>query len=449
MIMTDISNPNRLKAELHDSTLGQRAFACIASAIAVCAAGLVYAQQPEAKPGSATNAVTAATSAVQTNTSAVRMTDTNMVMMNFHGTPLDEVLVQLSETAGFTINIKPGTTIRGKVDLFSGKPMTKEAALEWLDRVLNQNGLGAIRNGTELTIVDKAEMKTQNIPVIQGSDPDKIPMTDRIVTQIMPVRFVEAAQLVKDLQPLVSLQTTMSANEAGNSIMMTDTQANIHKVAEIIRAIDMGAEDFVEVRVLHLTNSSPVEMAELLSNLFPDDSKAGNSSGTQSPFAGRLGRFFGGGGGGFPGFGGGTPGGSSGSGGNSANSQNQRIKKRNRVIAVPDQRTTSIIVSANRDLMEQIADVVGELDADAHGKPTVTVFKPQNVDVQEALTVLQDVFPSTSTGNNRNNQNQNNALQNRMNTQSGSTMGGQNSSSSRTGTSGGTRGGGGTVGFGP
>src|SRR5204863_6314724 len=113
-------------------------------------------------------------------------------------------------------------------------------------------------------IVNKDEAKTQNIPVNQGGDPDKIPITDKVVTQIMPVRFVEAAQLVKDLQPLVSLQTTMTANEAGNSIVMTDTQANIHKVAEIVRAIDMGAEDFVEVRVFHLTNSSPVEMAELL-----------------------------------------------------------------------------------------------------------------------------------------------------------------------------------------
>src|SRR5207302_1240059 len=124
-------------------------------------------------------------------------------------------------------------------------------------------------------------------------DPDKIPMTDRVVTQIMPVRFVEAAQLIKDLAPLLPLQTALSANEAGNSIIMTDTQANIHKVAEIVRAIDMGAEDFVEVRVFHLTNSSPVELAELLSNLFPDETKTGTSS--QSPFMGRLGRFLGGG----------------------------------------------------------------------------------------------------------------------------------------------------------
>jgi type II secretory pathway component GspD/PulD (secretin) len=373
--------------------------------------------------------------------------DTNLVTMNFHATPLDQVLSHLSETAGFIINIKPGTSIRGKVDIFSAKPVTKEEALDLLDTALNQNGLGAIRNGRTLTIVSKDEIKTQNIPVFQGSDPDKIPMSDRIVTQIMPVRFVEAAQLVKDLAPLVSLQTPMTANESGNSIIMTDTQANIHKVAEIVRAIDMGAEDFVEVKVFRLTNSSPVETAELLTNLFPDESKSGSST-SQSPFAGRFGRFFGGGGsGGFPGFGGGSPAGGS-SGGAGSGNQNQRIKKRNRVIAVPDQRTTSVIVSANRDLMEQIADVVTDLDANPSGKPHVTAIPITAGDPNEILTALQDIFAST-TANKANSQQNNDVLRNRINTQSGTSTSGQSSSSSRgMSTTGGSRGGGG-IGIGP
>src|SRR6266850_1562302 len=187
---------------------------------------------------------------------------TNALRLNFRGVPLDMVLNYLNEAAGFIINIKPGTSARGKVDVWSSQPLTREEALNLLDTVLNQNNLAAIRNGRTLTIVNRDEAKTQNIPVNQGSDPDKIPMTDKIVTQIMPVRFVEVAQLVKDLQPLVSMQTTMTANEAGNAIVMTDTQANIHRIAEVVHAIDMGAEEFTEVRVFHLDNSDPTEIAD-------------------------------------------------------------------------------------------------------------------------------------------------------------------------------------------
>src|SRR4029079_1033414 len=113
----------------------------------------------------------------------------------------------------------------------------------------NQNGLAAIRNGRTLTIATVNEAKVLNIPVIKGGDPEKIHISDKIVTQIIPVRFVEATELIKDLNPLVSDKTTMTADTAGNSIVVTDTQANIRKVAEIIYAIDSSAEDFTEVRL--------------------------------------------------------------------------------------------------------------------------------------------------------------------------------------------------------
>jgi type II secretory pathway component GspD/PulD (secretin) len=419
------------------------------TAVIVCAAALSLRAQPETNsPAASGSNATASTPSQTAPAPAADSSDTNLVTMNFHGAPLDQVLTHLSETAGFIINVKPGTFVKGKVDAWSAKPMTKEEALNLLDTALYQNGLGAVRNGRTLTIVKQEEIKTQNNPVMQGSDPEKIPMTDRVVTQIMPVRFVEAGQLVKDLAPLVPLQTVMTANEAGNSIIVTDTQANIHKVAEIVRAIDMGAEEFVEVRVFHLTNSSPVEMAEMLTNLFPDESKTGGTS--QSPFMGRLGRFFGGGGGGgggspFGGFGGGQGGGQPAGGG--SNSQNQRIKKRNRVIAVPDQRTASMIVSATRDLMEQIEDVVRDLDNNAHGKPTVAVFKTEFVQPQELVGALQDIFqPPTTSRNNSQNSTQNNPLQTRSSSQTTSGQTGTTTSRGMGSTTG-SRGGGNT-GFG-
>jgi len=280
--------------------------------------------------------------------------------------------------------------------------------VDLLDTVLNQNGLSAIRNGKTLTIVNRDEAKTQNIPVVQGNDPEKIPVTDRIVTQIIPVRFVEVSQLIKDLQPLVSTATTMTADEAGNSIVITDTQANIRKVAEIIHAIDSSAEDFTEVRLFKLKNADPTETADLLTSLFPDDSKQGSGSGqspfTMNPFFSRFASRFGGG----PG--GGGPGGSGSSGSGGGANQTQRIKKRNRVIAVADQRTASVVVSASKDLMEQIAEVITGLDGDMTGKPVVTVFVPSNTDPDELKTMMNDLFNPSTAGNANRSGAQNSAL---------------------------------------
>jgi len=343
---------------------------------------------------------------------------------------LEMVLSYLSEAAGFIINVKPGVSVRGKVDIWSNDTLTREEALDLLDTVLIQNGLAAIRNGKVLSIVNRDEAKTQNVPVFQEADPKKIPATDRIVTQIIPVRFVEAAQLIKDLQPLLSAQTSITANEAGNSLVLTDTQANIKKVAEVVRAIDMGAEDPGVVKVFHLQHADPTETADLLTNLFPDDSRTGGSQGSQfaGRFGGGIGRFFGGfGGGGGGGFGGGGGGGAAAAAGSSG-SQNQRLRKRNRVVAVADPRTSSIVVTATRDLMDQIEGVIAELDPDAANTQDVAIYHMQNAQPQEALQVLQDIFNKNGTQNTRNSSaNQNSPLNTRSTTQNQ-----QNNTTSRT-----------------
>lgn len=354
-------------------------------------------------PTEAPTAQAAVVAGVETNAPVLLPNGEPGVRMNFRGVPLELVLNHLSEAAGFTIVLD--TKVSGKIDAWSNQPLSKDEAVDLLNSVLNKNGYAAIRHGRTLTIVNKDEAKTKDIPVILESDPDKIPKTDEMVTQIMPVRFIEVGQLVKDLQPLVSTATTMTANEAGNSIIMTDTRANINRVAQIIRAIDQGAEDVTEVRVFRLEYADPTEMATLLTSLFAESGTSGSS---QSPvqFGGRggggpFGRFFGGGGGG--------------NDSSSGNSQAQRIKKRAKVTAVADPRTSSVIVSATSGLVAQIEEMIKQLDANPAKKQKVYVYQVNPGDVSQVQTVLEDMF-ETTTSNNRNNRNstlQNNVLQNR------------------------------------
>jgi len=349
-----------------------------------------------------TVAVPVAVEALATNAPVLLPNGEPGLRMNFRNASLDLVLNYLSEAAGFIIVLD--TKVSGKIDAWSNRPLSRDEAVDLLNSVLNRNGYAAIRHDRTLTIVNKDDAKTRDIPVILEGDPDKIPKTDEMVTQILPVRYIEVAQLLKDLQPLVSTATTMTANEAGNSIIMTDTRANINRVAQIIKAIDMGAEDTTDVRVFHLQFADPTEMATLLGSLFPDDSRSGTGGNSQNQF--QFGR-----GGGNPFgrmFGGGGDSGSSGA-------QAQRVKKRAKVTAVADARTSSIIVSATSGLMTQVEEMIKQLDANPAKKQKVYVYQVNPGDVAQVQQVLEDMF-ETSTGNNRNRNNsalQNNVLQNR------------------------------------
>jgi general secretion pathway protein D len=366
--------------------------------------------------------------------------DLNLV---FRNAPLDMVLNYLSDAAGFII--VQDTAVHGSVTV-NGKHLTRDEAVDLLNSVLNKNGYAAIRDGRTLTIVDKDAAKTSNIPVKVSNDPGGIPNNDEIVTQIIPIRFVEAGDLVKDLSSFVSSSATIVANDAGNSIVITDTQANIHHLVEIIRAIDDSAEGETEIRVFHLEHANPTDVANELGQIFP--SSNGSSTGTQSPI-----RFGGGGPGGFGG--GGGPGGffarMMAANSASASGSNARVQKQSQVVAVADLRTSSVIVTASKDLMQEIEGMMTQIDVASTRDQQVYVFHMNNGDPQQALQVLQNMFQTSTTSRSGSSSSTTttSALQEREQqnaSSSSSTTSGSSSSSSSGGLGGGgSRGGGGQL----
>jgi len=359
-------------------------------------------------------------------------TNANELRLNFKNAPLEMVLNYLSDAAGFIIVLD--TPVRGTVSVISAQPVSKDEAVDLVNSVLNKNGYAAIRDGRTLTIVDKNDAKTRDIPVKVESDPQKIPKNAEIVTQIIPIRFVEARQLVSDLSSFVSPQATVVANEAGNSIVITDTQQNIRHLAEIIKAIDNSAEAETEIRVFRLKYASPTDIATELASVFPSGGTSGNN--TQSPI-----RFGGGAGGPFARFfGGGGGGGNNGGGGSSSN---DRIKKATQVTAVADSRIQAVIVTAPKDMMEEIAGMMKDLDVPSQRDQKVYVFHMDNADPQQAAQVLQGMFQTSGNNRNSSSSSQNSALQQRA-VNNATTTGSSSSSGSGFGSGSGGRGGAGT-----
>src|SRR5882724_6244553 len=228
---------------------------------------------------------------------------TNGLRLNFHGVPLENVLNYLSEAAGFIIVLQAQPL--ANVDVWSDQLLARDEALSILNSALHLQGYAAVLNGRTLRIMTADAARSGKLPVKLGNDPELIPATDQVVTQVIPLRFIEAKQILKDLQPLVAAQATLIANESANSLVITDTQANIHRLVEIIKAIDLSAEDPIVIRIFHLRNSDPVEMADLLADLFPDPGGSANNS-SSVPFGGGP-RGFPGGPSGFGGSGEGDP----------------------------------------------------------------------------------------------------------------------------------------------
>jgi type II secretory pathway component GspD/PulD (secretin) len=132
-------------------------------------------------------------------------------------------------------------------------------------------------------------------------------------------------------------------------------------------------------------------------------------------------------------------------GGTTASSSQQRIQKATQVTAVADSRIQAVIVTAPKDLMEQIASMMTELDVASDRDQDVTTIQLQNGDPQQVAQVLQNMFGSSTTSRSGTSSSQNSALQQRG--VNGVTTMGSTTTTSGIGTTGtGGGGGGGTRG---
>jgi general secretion pathway protein D len=335
----------------------------------------------------------------QRPTNYVASPDGRDLRLNFRGVPLEMVLNYLADAAGFII--VPETEVKGKVDVWSNQPLDRQEAVDLLNTILNKNGYAVIQNGRTLRIVSREDAKTKDLPVNQGGDPRQIPKTDKMVTQIIPVRYANATQLIKDLQPLLPTYSQLTANESGNALILTDTQSNIRRMAEIVRAVDTSLTNVSTIRVFPLQYADAKDLANSIKDLFapPTAQNQGNAGAGRNQFN----RFFGGGGG----FGGGRGGGGGGAGGAGGGGAAAGGGSPNsKVVAVADERTNSLVVSAPDDMMPIIEKLVNDIDVNSTDVTELRVFHLLNADPVEMANTFADIFPDPTTSRSNDQQNQ-------------------------------------------
>jgi type II secretory pathway component GspD/PulD (secretin) len=320
---------------------------------------------------------------------------------NFRGAPLETVLTYMSEAAGFVIVLD--TPVKGTVDMFSAQPVTKDEAVQLLNLALSKNGYTAVVQGRNIVISSKDDAKKKNLPIRTGNDPDEIPANAEMFIQIIPLRHLDATTAARDLGSMLPGTSAITPNADSNSLLVTDTNINLKQVVNLVNALDTSSDTVSALKIFKLKNADPYEMAQLLTNLYSSTTNGRGGGQGQFGQGGRGGGFGGAGGiggligalGGGGGGGGGRGGGGGFAGGGGRGGRGGATNRVVPVVAVADPRTFSVIVTASKDQMPDITDMVAQLDASPARKQQVFTYKMENANVKQVETILKGLLQTT------------------------------------------------------
>ena len=144
--------------------------------------------------------------------------------------------------------------VNAKVTMLSKTPMTPDAFYEAFLAILEVHQLAAMQSGDIIKIIPNATARQYGSPMGAG----RAAGDDDIVTQVIQVENVGAAQLVPILRPLIPQFGHLAAHPGSNMLIISDRAGNVSRMVSIIHRIDRSSEDDIEVVPLQHASSSEV-----------------------------------------------------------------------------------------------------------------------------------------------------------------------------------------------
>ncbi|MCZ6810017.1 MAG: type II secretion system secretin GspD [Proteobacteria bacterium] len=177
---------------------------------------------------------------------------------NFRDADIRKIVEAVGEVTGKTFILDPRVT--AKVTILSKTPMSPEAFYEAFLSILQVHGYIAITTGDVVKIIPDATARQHpNPPTTDGA------AADDMVTQVIQVHNIGAAQLVPILRPLIPQYGHLAAHPGSNMLIISDRANNVKRMINIIRRIDLSTDDDIEV--VPLEHASSAEIVRVLTAL--------------------------------------------------------------------------------------------------------------------------------------------------------------------------------------
>ena len=189
-----------------------------------------------------------------------------LISLNFRDAPLDQILNFYGEITGRTMIKSPG--INATVTLKGQTRLTEQEALEAIESVLAMNNVVMVPMGDKFfKVVQPATARQSGMPIDMEVPEDGFADTDKLMSQVIPLKYVEIADVQPVIQGLLHAYGKIQAFERTNSMLVTDTSSNLKVIMEILELIDQPIETRVETRIYEIKYAKASEIAGRLNEL--------------------------------------------------------------------------------------------------------------------------------------------------------------------------------------
>ncbi len=170
------------------------------------------------------------------------------ISLDFQQADIQNVFRLIAEVSGFNMVIGEG--VKGKVTMRLLNVPWDQA----LDMLLKMNNLGKIRSGNIIWIDTLANVTKQQDEEARAKDAKT--KAEDLVTKIIYIRNVQAAEIQSSLRQYLSPRGQLSVNTGGNALVIQDTASRLAAFKELVDLLDIEVPQIqIESRIVQADTS--------------------------------------------------------------------------------------------------------------------------------------------------------------------------------------------------
>lgn len=218
-------------------------------------------QRQPAQPGSGP---VAQTQAMQPRT----LVGAGQVSLNFDDADVFTV-IQTVFGEIMRVNYVIDPRVKGRVNFRSVSPIARDKVLPIMEVILRLNGVGVVEDNGLFRLVPISDVSKEPSPVKFGRSPQAVPLTGKVLLQVIPVQFIPSSDLVKLITPFVSANAVLIEVPKSNQVILVDTDSSIKRVLQLVEIFDNeNLKRRVQVFIYPVQNGKAKDIAGMLQQVF-------------------------------------------------------------------------------------------------------------------------------------------------------------------------------------
>lgn len=183
------------------------------------------------------------------------------ITLNFEGTEVYDVITTFCELLKIDYLIEGN--LKGKVTLQTFNEIPVRDLYVVLEQILALHNISVIKRGSFYRFVPAKEAGKKPLGIYYGNDP-LIPPQERMIIQIIPLKYVSAQSMKKILTPLLTQNATFIDVPETENIMLVEMAVNVKRILQMVEALDIDKLASSDIQLFNLNHAdSETVVAEL------------------------------------------------------------------------------------------------------------------------------------------------------------------------------------------